>query len=205
MANSRQASVTLRSNNFYRNSYNSVMAALALAVIILIVMAFVVLYQMLHKPLPRFAAASANGLTMQLSPHTDPNLLSTTLTTWASKAAVAAYTFDFVNYNKQIALARPYFTDSGWAAYLASIDPLIQTISQNQLFVNGVVSGAPVISNQGDLPGQGYTWRIQIPFLVTYQSANELSRRSFTVIVTIVRVPSNINPAGIGIDQFVMV
>ncbi len=192
------------SNRFYRASYHSVIAALVIAVLVLIGMVFFVLYQIFHRPLPVFAARSQNGLAMQLTAHTDPNLLSTTLTTWAGKAAVAAYTFDFVNYQKQIALARPYFTAAGWNDYQASIASLIQTITQNQLFVNGVVSAAPVISNQGELPGRGYTWRVQIPFLVTYQSANELSRRSFTVVITIVRVPTYLNPAGIGIDQFVM-
>jgi len=85
------------------------------------------------------------------------------------------------------------------------VDRLISTIVQNQLFVNGVVSGPPVISNQGPLPGKGYTWRVQIPFLVTYQSANTTTKRSFYVVITIVQVPTNINPQGIGIDQFVMV
>lgn len=196
--------VDLQPNSFYRQSYNSIIALLAISVTLLICMVFFVLYQLYHRPLPSFSAVSANNLSMHLTPHTEPNLLSTTLTAWASKAAVAAYTFDFVNYDKQIALARPYFTDSGWQDYQASIASLIQTISQNQLFVNGVVSGAPVISNQGDLPGRGYTWRVQMPFLVTYQSADKMSRHSFTVIITIVRVPTTINPAGIGIDQFVM-
>jgi intracellular multiplication protein IcmL len=124
---------------------------------------------------------------------------------WASKAATVAYTFDFVNYNTQTAAARPYFTEDGWQDYLNSVNNLINTIVQNQLFVNGVVSGAPVISNQGNIPGRGYVWRVQIPFLVTYQSANTTSKQNYFVIISIVKVPTYVNKQGIGIDQFVMV
>jgi intracellular multiplication protein IcmL len=198
------AAIKQADNNFYRNSYNSIIITLIAEIIILLVMVNVVMYQILHRHLPTFSAMAPDGKQLALMASIEPNLLSTTLVTWAEKAAVAAYTFDFVNYNKQIMLARPYFTDAGWNDYQNSIAGLISTITKNQLFVNGVVSGPPVIANQGVLPGRGYTWRIQIPFLVTYQSAEETSRATYTVVVTIVKVPTSINPQGIGIDQFIM-
>lgn len=203
MANARQ-SVLTSNNDFYRKRYQSVLVALFVEIVIVLLLVVIVLYQVFHRPLPSFSAADANHQRMSLDASTEPNLLSSTLVHWASKAAVAAYTFDFVGYQNQIALARPYFTAAGWQDYQASIQSLLQTITQNQLFVNGVVAGPPVISNQGDLAGRGYTWRVQIPFLVTYQSAEQTSRANYTVIMTIVRVPTTINAAGIGIDQFVM-
>ena len=69
--------------------------------------------------------------------------------------------------------------------------------------MTGVVNGPPVISNQGEIDGV-YSWRVQIPFLVTYQSAQTAEQKKFTVLVTVVRVPTAIDPLGIGIDQFVM-
>lgn len=194
----------VKKNQFYTSSYPALMIILAIEIILLFLLASVVVYQIFHRPLPPFSAVSVAKQRMDLTASYQPNLVSSTLVNWASKAAVAAYTFDFVNYNQQIARVRPYFTNAGWKDYQASIAKLIQTIIQNQLFVNGVVAGPPVISNQGDLPGRGYTWRVQIPFLVTYQSAGQTSRASYTVIITIVRVSTAINPAGIGIDQFVM-
>ena len=193
-----------KKNNFYANSYQALMIVLSVEMVLLFVLASLVVYQIFHRPLPPFTAVSPANQRMELTASHEPNLVSSTLVSWASKAAVTAYTFDFVNYNQQIARVRPYFTDAGWRDYQASIAKLIQTIIKNQLFVNGVVAGAPVISNQGELPGRGYTWRVQIPFLVTYQSAGQTSRSSYTVIITIVRVPTTVNPAGIGIDQFVM-
>ena len=189
---------------FFREHYDKVILALLALIFIIIILAAVVLYQVFHRPLPPFGLVMPNGKSMQLTPHDTPSLRPDTLITWGSKAAVAAYTFDFVNYKKQINDTRSYFTATGWADYQASIGGLIGTITANQLFVNGVVSGPPVISNQGELlPGQ-YAWRIQIPFLVTYQSSEKTVKTHYTMVITIIRVPTRENPRGVGINQLVM-
>ncbi len=189
---------------WYIKYYNNFIFLLIAAIFLILLLSMTVLYQIHHRPLPQFNAVALDGQRRALTSSVEPNLSSSTLIQWASKAAVAAYTFDFVNYRKQAALAHHYFTDAGWVDYANSVRGLIKTITQNQLLVNGVVSGAPVISNQGVLSGQGYVWRVQMPFLVTYQSSEGTSKKSYTVVLTIVRVPTWKNPAGIGIDQFVM-
>lgn len=194
-----------RDNSFYSKYYAYFFWGMMFIIFLLIGMIGFVLYQAYHRPLPVFSAIQPSGEKMSLTAFEEPNLLPDTIIRWANKATTNAYTFDFVRYNSQLAAARPYFTSAGWQDYLVSVDPLIKTIVQAQLFVNGVVNGTPVISNQGSLPGQGYTWRVQIPFLVTYQTANAPTQVKFIVVLTIVRVPTNINPQGIGIDQFVMI
>ncbi len=197
-----------RNNEFYRDHYQTLIIFLIGVMLLMLALGGVVLYQVSHRPLPQFIATmtneQANEQTMALRAYDEPNLLPSTLLKWASKAAATAYTFNFVNYNEQIAAVRPYFTETGWADYKNSVAALIKTITQNKLYVNGVVSGPPVISNQGDLTGHGYMWRIQIPFLVTYQSTEAASKQGFFVTLTIVRVPTIQNPRAIGIDQFVM-
>jgi|SRR5579885_1866624 intracellular multiplication protein IcmL len=194
-----------RNNDFYRNHYHHVIIGLMVVVVIMMVALGVVIYQIKNRPLPQFNAITPDGKRMLLIPYDEPNLLPDTILRWASKAATVSYTFDFVNYNKQIAAAHPFFTDAGWQDYVRSVSSLISTIVQNQLFINGVVAGTPVISNQGPLPGKGYAWRVQIPFLVTYQSANVTYNRGFYVVLSIIQVPTSLNKQGIGIDQFVMV
>lgn len=194
-----------RDNAFYRYYYHYFLIGIMTILTILIAAVAVVLYQAMNRPLPQFFASQANGQQIPLVAFDEPNLLSDTLLRWASQAAVLSYTFDFYNYKDQIAMARPYFTADGWNDYLGGVNNLLEDIVANKLFSYGVVSGTPVISNQGELPDIGYTWRIQIPFLVTYRSASAASTSNFMVTITIVRVPTNINPQGIGIDQFVMV
>lgn len=198
MANSR------RNNQFFRDHYQKVITVLIIGFFLILILVILLVYQIYHRPLPHFIAIASNGKQMDLVAFDEPNLLPTTLTRWASRAAVAAYTYDFVNSDKQLAIARTYFTDAGWDAFQTSNANLIQSIVQNQLFVSGVVTGPPVISNQGEIPGRGYVWRVQLPFLVTYQSSDTTTRKEFTLSITIVRVPTWKNPAAIGIDQFVM-
>lgn len=191
-------------SKFFRLNYPLVIIALIVSIFIMLGMVIAVLYQVSHKPLPQFNGLALNGKTLPLTSFDEPNYQPATLLRWASKAAVAAYTFDFVNYNKEIAGARPYFTPVGWVDYQDSVSSLISDIAQKQLFVNGVVSGPPIIANEGDIGRNKYGWRVQLPFLVTYQSSEKTSRQDFIVLMTIMKVPTNENPTGIGIDQFVM-
>lgn len=177
---------------------------LILMMLVMLLAGAFVLYQILHRPVPVFYEKNPKGQTIELPSYNEPNYMPQTIITWASKAAVAAYTFNFANYNKTIPLARPYFTDGGWQAYQRAISGVIAGVVKAQLIVQGVVAGAPVISNQGDLTGHGYSWRVQIPFLVTYLSAGESKSKNYYVIMLVVKVPTNINPQGIGIDSFDM-
>jgi intracellular multiplication protein IcmL len=198
--------VIARNNDFYRQHYQSAFLVLMGLIVLVGIVVSVLLYQMINRPLPQFAARQIDdGKQMLLRPFEEPNLRPGTILRWASKAATLAYTFDFVRYKEQTAAARPYFTENGWQDYVNSLTQLINVIVQNKLFVNGVVSGTPVISNEGPLEGKGHVWRVQIPFLVTYQSANRTTNRNFIVILSIVRVPTHVNEQGIGIDQFLMV
>jgi intracellular multiplication protein IcmL len=195
----------IEDNDFFKNHYHQVIWGLMLLLVVIMIAIGVVLYQIINRPLPQFNAKQPDGQTMLLIPFDQPNLLPNTILRWASKAATVAYTFDFVRYKEQVAAARPYFTEDGWQDYLGSVQELLSSIVEGQLFVNGVVSGPPVISNQGILPGKGEAWRVQIPFLVTYQGGNNIKTKPFYVILSIVRVPTSTNKQAIGIDQFVMV
>lgn len=191
-------------NDFYRNHSQKVLVGFIICLIFMLIMVTVLLYQLRNRPVPLFVAVSPDGQQMQLQYYDNPNLLSSTLIKWASKAAVAAYTYDFYNYPGQLQMVQPYFTEAGWVSYRQSIQTLLNTITKNKLFVNGVVSGPPVISNQGSLGGYDRVWRIQVPFLVTYQSSESTTNASYMVNLMVVQVPTTENPAAIAIDQFVM-
>lgn len=191
-------------NEFYRMHSQKVLIGLTGCLIFMLMMVAVLLFQIKHRPIPPFIAVNSDVQKMSLKSYDDPNLLPNTLIKWASKAAVTAYTYDFYNYPKQLEMAQPYFTEAGWASYRQSIQGLIDTITANKLFVNGVVSSPPVISNQGSLGDYDKVWRIQIPFLVTYQSSDNTTNASYMVTLMVVKVPTTVNPAAIAIDQFVM-
>jgi len=193
------------SMNLYRNHYHHFIIGVMILVMLLIISMSVVFYELKNKPLPQFHALQPDGKETLLIPDMEPNLLPETILRWASKAAIAAYTFDFVNYQSQTLAVKPYFTEIGWRDYSNSVSQLTQRVVENQIFVNGIVVGTPVIANEGPLPGYDYVWRVQIPFLVSYVSTGGVTNRNYTVILSIIRVPTSINKQGIGIDQFLMV
>lgn len=194
-----------QANSFYRDHYHRVVIILMIVFACTLGCVVFLLYQFINRPIPSFRAVTPDKQQMVLIPFDKPNLLSPTIIRWASKAATMAYTFDFVNYREQIQAARPYFTEAGWNDYLSAVSKLIDNVVKNKIFVYGVVSGAPVISNEGVLPDKGFVRRVQIPFLVTYQAANTSVKKNYFAILSIVEVPTNVNPQGIGIDQFMMV
>ena len=49
-----------------------------------------------------------------------------------------------------------------------------------------------------------YSWKIQVPLLLTYQGASTTStQKTIVVNVLVTRVPTNLAPKGIGISQVV--
>src|SRR3990167_5652792 len=200
---SRQLDIST-GNDFYRRYAHYFILGMIALLLLMIAVVGLVTYQLEHRPLPAFFAQQEDGQKMELTAFYEPNLLPQTILTWASKAAIMAYTFKFQaeSYNEALKLVHPYFTPKGWREYLGPVVSLIDTIEKNQLFVYSVVAGTPVIVNQGPLPQIDYAWRVQIPFLVTYVSANTVYNRKFYVQLMIVRVPTSENPQGIGIEQF---
>lgn len=192
-----------RENSFYRNYYHWIIIGISGAVFLLICMILLLLYQVYNKPLPVFAAQQPNGKSIALTPYDLPNIQPDVITRFAAQAATVAYTYNFANYQDQLNAARPYFTENGWNDYRTAVDPTISQIVSKQLILNGVVSSPPTINNQGLLNGVE-TWRVAVPFLATIQSSGATETRTYMVLLTIVRVPTNINKRGIGIDQFIM-
>lgn len=173
--------------------------------VMLIGLMFLLMYVVQNRPLPHFSAVTPKKEVFELTASEEPNLLSSTIIKWASKAAIDVYTYKFYENDSEIEnKVRPYFTDNGLRAFIASIQSVIQTLRQNQLNTNSTVNGQVVISNQGNFADYDQAWRLQIPFLVTYESANRASTRTYRVTLVIVKVPTTQNPVGIGIDQFAM-
>lgn len=193
-------------NKFYRIYYSQLILFGMVLIAVMMLIIAIIFYELYTQPLPKFQAQQPDGKQMVLTPFTEPNLQSETLLKWASKAASTAFTFNFVNHNTQLNTMKPYFTEDGWRDFSRAISGTVDRAVANQLFVYGVVTGAPIVKNQGELPGKGYSWRIQIPFLVTFSTLSG-SQKSYNyyVVMTLVSVPTHINPQGVGIDQFLMV
>jgi len=204
MAEDTLTAVTLR-NNFYRDGQRKIVAVLFISILINIIMAFMLTYQLTHPPAPKYFATSIEGRITPLYPLNEPNQSDSAVLQWANQAAIAAFTYNFVNYRDELQASSDFFTADGWQQFLTALQQSnnLDAVKAKKLIVSAVATRAPIILQKGLLNGR-YSWRVQMPILVTYQSASEFSQQNNVVTMLINRVSTLNSPRGIGISQFVV-
>lgn len=192
-------------NDFYRDSYRKVMMGLLLSVGVVVVQMIVIWYLATHRPAPTYFATNADGGLIKLVPLDRPNMSTATIVQWATDAAVSAYTFDFSGYRRQLSQTQArYFTSDGWKSFLRALEStkILDTVIKEKLIVNAAVTQAPVIKASGVVRGR-YTWVIQMPMVVTYQSSNASNSVNLLVTLTVERVSLLDSPRGVGVVGYI--
>jgi intracellular multiplication protein IcmL len=192
-------------NNFYRDGYNRMKIICML--LIFLSMSLCVLAYILGSscPTPAYFATTSSGEIMKLEPLSRPNMSTNNLLQWATQAATSAYTYNFVNYKEALNAVRGNFTAVGYQNFIQALTDAnnLTTVIDKKLIVSAVPTNTPVIIKEG-IAGSNYAWLIQLPLLISYQSANESSRQEITVTMLITRLSTLDSPDGIGIAQFVV-
>ena len=191
-------------NNFYRDSYRRLIVALVILLLVIAMLVGVVFYQIYNRPESKYFAATADGRIMQLFPLSQPMLSPGELLQWAHRAAISAYTYNFVNYRDALQELQNNFTPAGWRYYENALKASrnLEMVVAKKLVVSAVATGTPVIVDQAVVDGR-YSWKIQIPLLVSYQSPNEQTQRPVMAMLIVSRVPNVDMPKGIAIVSFV--
>jgi intracellular multiplication protein IcmL len=198
------ATVKLR-NTFYRDGQRKLIMVLMVSVLANIVLAATLMFIIKNPPLPKYFATSINGRITPLFALSEPNQSDSAVLQWANQAAIAAFTYNFVNYHSELQASSGFFTAEGWTQFLNALEDSnnLDAVKAKKLIVSAVATRAPIILQKGMLNGR-YAWRVQIPILVTYQSASEFTQQSSVVTMLITRVSTLNSPRGIGIAQFVV-
>lgn len=192
-------------NRFYRDGQHKLVVVLLISMISNFLLVGLLVYLFTHPPAPKYFATTINGRIMPLFPLNEPNQSDSAVLQWANQAATAAFTYNFVNYRTELQASSGFFTSEGWSQFLNALKDSnnLDAVKAKKLIVSAVATRAPVILQKGLLNGR-YSWRIQMPILVTYQSASEFSQQNNIVTMLITRVDPLNSPRGIGIAQFVV-
>jgi len=163
-----------------------------------------IFYQIVNRPEPRYFATTVDGRIMPLYPLSEPMISPPELLQWAHRASIGAYTYNFVNYRDAMQELQNQFTPDGWRYYedALKMSRNLEMVIAKKLIVSAVATGTPVILDQAIINGR-YSWKVQIPLLVSYQSPNEQTQRAVIVMMIISRVPTVDMPKGIAIVSFV--
>lgn len=204
MAEDALTVVTLR-NKFYKDSQRKVILALLVALLVNLVLASMLVYLLTHPPAPKYFATTISGRITPLFPLNEPNQSDPAVLQWANQAAIASFTYNFVNYRDELQASSGFFTAEGWDQFLHALQQSnnLDAVKAKKLIVSAVATRAPIILQKGVLNGS-YSWRVQMPILVTYQSASEFTQQNNVVTLLITRVSTLNSPRGIGISQFIV-
>jgi intracellular multiplication protein IcmL len=204
MAEDALTAVTLR-NNFYRDGQRKMILVLLASIFSNLVLAAILTYMITHPPAPKYFATSINGRITPLFALNEPNQSDSAVLQWANQAAIAAFTYNFVNYRSELQASSGFFTAEGWDQFLSALKQSnnLDAVKTKKLIVSAVATRAPIILQKGILNDR-FAWRVQMPILVTYQSASEFSQQNNVVTMLITRVSTLNSPRGIGIAQFVV-
>jgi intracellular multiplication protein IcmL len=196
--------VTLR-NTYYRDGQRKLISLMFLSGMTNIALLMMLGYIVTHPPEPKYFATSINGRITPLFALNAPNQSDSAVLQWANQAAIAAFSYNFVNYRSELQASSGFFTADGWTQFLQALQDSnnLDAVKAKKLIVSAVATRAPIILQKGILNGR-YAWRIQMPLLVTYQSASEFSQQNSVVTMLVTRVSTLNSPRGIGIAQFVV-
>lgn len=192
-------------NHFYRDGYRNTMLALLGSIVVNMILICLVGLQYYMRPAPVYFATQTDGKLIEIQPLYEPLVDEEMLLTWSSRAALAAFSYNFLDYQDDLQQMRQYFTAAGFDNYIAALQQTgnLDTVLEKRLVVKAVVTEVPVIVQHGLIKGR-YAWKIEIPMLISYVSANESIDQPVMVTMLVTRVSTQDKPQGIAIAQFVV-
>ncbi|MBS0286296.1 MAG: type IVB secretion system apparatus protein IcmL/DotI [Proteobacteria bacterium] len=187
--------------NFYRDNVRRLMAFCIFLVLTIGGLMGWIIYERTHKPAVQYFATSGNGKLSKLTALNQPNLTTTSLLDWVVEAATSAYNFNFGNYDRALKDIKSFFTEAGYKHFLESLAAAktIETVREKQLMVSAITTGTPVVLQEGPNTDGIYTWKVQLPMLITYQSQSDTRKQNVILTMFIARRSTLESPKGIGI------
>lgn len=201
--------VTLR-NNFYRDNYRRLMIVCIGLITLTACLGSWAIYERTNKPAPQYFATTYDGKLIPLIPLSDPSLNDNQLLQWAVEAAIASYSFNYVNYRKALQDLRSYFTKDGYQYFLNAlkISNNLEAVISKKMVVTATPTGSAIILNKGvtsDGANQGiYRWQVQLPMVINFENQSTPITQYVILNMTIVRVPTLESPSGVGISSYVI-
>lgn len=193
-------------NVFYKKLYYLVLSSLALAVIVIFILIGVLVVLVKNPPQPLYFAVDNISRLIPDVPLNQANMSIQAVMKWTVQAVEQAYSYDFVNFRRQLQSAQKYFTRYGWTQYMSALQASnnLTALKERKMIFIAKAVGQPTIVAEG-LLGGAYAWKFQMPVLVTYLSPpyDEDSKFSnpLTITVLVQRQAILQSDNGLGIVQ----
>lgn len=198
----KNESRVVENNEQYRNRYRLAVKLLCGFSVSAVVLSTALIAVSVLEATPKYYATQMNGQLVEMKPLSVPVVSDDYVLQWAGLVLRQAFNLSFVNWQTQIDGVMNSFTASGKVSFQQALKDsgMLTSLQNNKLILSSVISGAPVIAEKGVLAGQFY-WKVEVPLLLTYNSASAEQKQNMVLRLVIVRVPTLDNEKGIAISS----
>lgn len=190
-------------NAFYRDSYRRVVIALFVVLGINCILGFMIFYKWTNPPTPQYFATTADGRIIMLHKLTDPVVTDDFIVQWATNAVRGAFSLDYIHWREQLEQAANNFTPEGWKYFLNSLrnSNNLKTLTSLKMVSNVTVTAAPQVVEK-EIVGGHFAWKVEMPLLITYESAEHTIHMPVNVTLIVIRMPVQNYPQRVAINNF---
>jgi len=195
--------ISQQRNLLYRDQFRRIVSVLLFFLIMGIGLFGAYIFLIYNTPATRYYASTTTGEVIPIESLSEPVVTQDYIVQWSKLVVRSAYTFDFAHSDQQLQAVEPNFTPDGWASFLKAVQDsgFLDVVKQKRLMVSSVINGPPVILDQYIMNGV-YTWVVQMPVLILFNSASDHMNRQFYINLTIKRVPDLLNARGVAVTNF---
>jgi len=171
--------------------------------VVSIILTVVLIGLIISQEQPSYYATTTTGEVIPMHSLSEPVITNKYLLQWAGLATRSAFNVDWVHYQTQLQTAKSDFTPSGWKKFMTAMNHsgLLSTVKDKKLEMSAIVSSPPVILRTDVLHGR-FTWRVQLPILVTFSSASQTRESHWMITMNIQRISTLNAYKGIQISDF---
>lgn len=158
------------------------------------------------RPSPGYFAVTPDLRVMKLPKLSEPFISQQGLLDWTSEVVTQTLALDFRHYHSQLNAVANDYTPNALNQVISALKSsgTLAMIRSQRIVTSAIPTQAPVIVNSGLMNG-AYTWRIQFPLLVSYEtSGSSGNKQSLIANVLVQRVSTLYNPRGVAIRQLVI-
>lgn len=192
--------------------YRAISLTLISLIVLIIFEIFVIYFKSKPNPAHVYSVVRSNGIidknTIKPVPVTLPFAHQSfkNIVNWLNDAIIASYTFDFLNFYKNVYGAEFYYTPDGFNAYVNALKSsgLEKDIIGKKLIASIVPLKSPALLSSG-MYSTGEFWKFSVPVLINYSGGtNKPFNSKYLLEVTVVKVPAYISHKGLAISNFSM-
>ena len=189
-------------NDFYRDNFRRMIWVLLICLVIIVVMLVGLLTMAHRQPRSYYFASTTDGRIIPLAPLQVPVISDEAVRSWVARNVPQIYTLDFVHYRQQYQRLHQYFTPFGWEQFTNAFSSQLNKVVSQRLITSASPSNVAIITGKAVIDGV-FSWRIQLPLVISIQKGNTQSVEHVTLRLIVQRVNNVGSNELLGISQIV--